>query len=73
VAYIYVMKTTASALPAKLAKPAQRALAVANITSLQDFTKITEAELAQLHGIGPNAIMVIKQALKDHGLAFRQE
>ncbi|WP_276134794.1 hypothetical protein [Polluticoccus soli] len=66
------MKKTPSELPVKVAKPARRALAAANITSLNDFTKITGAELAQLHGIGPNALSAIKQTLKEHGLAFRK-
>jgi ERCC4-type nuclease len=62
----------ASSLPIKLAKPAQRALAAAGIASLHDFMKITEAELAKLHGIGPNALVAIRQALKEHNLSFRK-
>lgn len=57
-------------LPAKLAKPAQRALARAGITRLNQLSEITEAELAKLHGIGPNAIKLIRAALDAAGKAF---
>lgn len=38
-----------SDLPKGLASPARRALAGAGITSLEQFTQITEAELMKLH------------------------
>lgn len=57
-------------LPAGLAAPARRALAAAGITTLTDVTKFTEADLAQLHGIGKNALAKVKKALADHGLSF---
>lgn len=56
----------------KLAAPAQRALADAGITSLKQLTKLTEAELSQLHGIGPNALGKLREALKANGLSFRE-
>lgn len=59
-------------LPLKLAKPAQRALANAGITSLQQLSKYSEQEIALMHGIGPNALRVIKQELKKHGLSFTE-
>lgn len=66
-----VMKPT-DKLPLKLAKPAQRALANAGITSLQQLSKYSEQEIALMHGIGPNALRVIKQELKKHGLSFTE-
>lgn len=59
-------------LPSGLARPALRALAAAGITRTADFRKISEAELKQLHGMGPKAIETIRQALADAGLAFRK-
>ena len=55
----------------KLAKPAQRALQNAGINKLKQLTEITEAELMQLHGMGPNALGKLKQALAERGLSFR--
>lgn len=60
------------ALPAGLARPALRALAAAGITRTSHFNKFTEGELAQLHGMGPKAIELIRRSLADAGLAFRQ-
>lgn len=54
----------------KLAAPAQRALAAANIQRLEHLTRFTEAEIKQLHGIGPNALDALRHALADKGLSF---
>jgi len=54
----------------KLASPAQRALAQAGITQLAQLARISEAQLLQLHGIGPNAIKTLRLALAEKGLAF---
>jgi hypothetical protein len=43
-------------LPARLAKPAQRALAAVGYTTLEQLTQVTEADLTQLHGTGTTAI-----------------
>jgi DNA-directed RNA polymerase alpha subunit len=57
----------------KIAAPAQRALQSIGITSLKQLTKITEAELLQLHGMGPNALGKLRQALAEKGLSFASE
>ena len=57
----------------KLASPAQRALAGAGISRLIQLTKVRESELARLHGIGPNAIRTLRQALEAEGLSFADE
>ena len=54
----------------KLAKPAQRALAGAGILRLEHLAKFTEAEVKQLHGIGPNALDQLRRALKSKRLAY---
>jgi DNA repair protein RadC len=59
-----------SDLPAKLSQPAQRALAGAGIQNLKQLTKFSEAEIKQLHGIGPNAINQLQAALAAKGLSF---
>ncbi len=57
----------------KLAAPAQRALAGAGYTSLEQLTKVSEAELSKLHGMGPNALKTLRQALADSGLSFASD
>ncbi|HNB51123.1 MAG TPA: hypothetical protein PK530_04240 [Anaerolineales bacterium] len=57
----------------KLAQPAQRALAAAGYTHLEQLTHIRESELKQLHGIGPNALKQLRAALEAKGWAFAPE
>ena len=60
-------------LPAKLGAPAERALAGAGIRNLRQLTKFSEAEIRQLHGVGPNALGKLRAALADKGLSFADE
>jgi len=57
----------------ELAQPAQRALAGAGYTQLEQLTQISEAELGKLHGIGPNALKQLRSALEARGLSFASE
>ena len=57
----------------KLAAPARRALAAANILSLDDLTRWRAGDLAQLHGMGPSALATLRTALAAQGLAFAGE
>lgn len=57
---------------ASLAAPAQRALKHARITSLKALARKTEADVAALHGMGPNALTQLKRALKKEGLRFKR-
>ncbi|MFI9401586.1 hypothetical protein [Nocardia sp. NPDC052316] len=56
-----------SDLPAKLGKPAERALAAAGICHLDDLASWTERDLAALHGVGPAAIGRLRAALAADG------
>jgi hypothetical protein len=58
-------------LPEKLGAPAERALAGAGIKNLKQLTKFSEAEIKQLHGVGPNAIGKLRRALAEKGLSFK--
>ena len=57
----------------KLAAPARRALTAAGYTTLNQLTQVTETQLLQLHGIGPNALQTLRQALAEKGLSFGKE
>ena len=57
-------------LPLKLASPAQRALAGAGIQTLRQLSRFSEAEIKQLHGIGPNALEQLRRALRAKGMSF---
>jgi hypothetical protein len=47
-----------------LVAPARRALENNNITSLQQLSKFSEAEILEFHGIGSSSIPKLKMALK---------
>ena len=51
--------------------PAMRALTHEGYTTLKQLTKLSEAELAQLHGVGPKAVRILKETLKANGLSFK--
>jgi Alpha/beta hydrolase family len=57
-------------LPAGLAKPAQRALAAAGYTTLDQLTQVREEDLGRLHGMGPKAVRQLREALAAAGLSF---
>lgn len=65
-------KKPESDLP-RLPAPAQRALAAAGINSLKQLTKFSEAEIKQLHGMGPNAIGKLRRALAEKELSFKNK
>jgi hypothetical protein len=60
-------------LPDGLSAPARRALAGAGVTRLVHLTKFSEAQIAGLHGIGPNALVELRRALKARGLSFARK
>ena len=62
-----------SNLPNELAAPARRALAGAGIRRLEQLTELSEAQVKELHGIGPNAIRQLHRALDAMGLSFAAE
>jgi uncharacterized protein YdhG (YjbR/CyaY superfamily) len=63
-------KDKAREFPATLAAPALRALLNAEIDTLKKLAKYTEAQILELHGIGPSSIPKLRNALKSKGLKF---
>jgi len=61
-----------SDLPVALAKPAQRALAAAGYRRLEQLTEVSEAQLKQLHGIGPKALDQLRQGPWRQGAGVRR-
>lgn len=53
----------------KIGAPALRALNNAGYTRLELLTKVSEAELSKLHGMGPRAFGILEQALVARGLS----
>jgi DNA-directed RNA polymerase alpha subunit len=59
-----------SDLPTELSNPARRALVGAGYVQLEQFTRLSEAEVLRLHGMGPKGAEMIRRALEARGLSF---
>ncbi len=57
-------------LPATIGRPATNALNAVNITCLEDVSRLSEKELANLHGVGQKAIGILKQCLDENKLSL---
>ena len=57
----------------RIGAPATRALTSVGITRLSQLTDHRDDELLKLHGMGPRAIKILRQALADQGLSFRYD
>ncbi len=66
-------KEFVSDFPEKLGAPALRALANAGIKGLSQLGRYTEKDVADLHGMGPKGIKMLKEALKKKKLNFISE
>jgi predicted flap endonuclease-1-like 5' DNA nuclease len=52
----------------KIGAPATRALASIGITCLEQLANVTDEELLCLHGFGPRALRIVRDALEEHGV-----
>lgn len=59
-----------TSLPTAIGHPATNALNAVNLTCLEDVSRLTEKELASLHGVGPKAISILKQRLDENKLSL---
>lgn len=56
-----------------MGKTAPRELQSAGVDSLQKASERTEKELLAIHGVGPKAIRIMKEAMKEKGLTVRED
>lgn len=56
--------------PPGLGAPALRALAEAGLTTLERVASATESELLAMHGLGPKAVRMLRDALRLRGLTL---
>jgi predicted flap endonuclease-1-like 5' DNA nuclease len=60
------------ALP-RIGRPATGALAAAGITTLSQVAALSESDLLAMHGVGPKAVRILREALTERGLSFADE
>ncbi len=53
-----------------IGRPARGALAAEGIDTLEQVAALTEEELLAVHGVGPKAVRLLRQALAEAGLTL---
>ena len=66
-------KTTQEINLPKISNPATNALTNAGYYRLEQFTKVTEADILKLHGVGPKGVRILNEALREKGLSFAKK
>jgi hypothetical protein len=59
-------------LPQAIGRSALAALVGAGYTRLEQLSAASESEITNLHGVGPKALRILRGALAERGLSFRQ-
>ena len=63
--------TEPTEFPREIGKTARRVLALNGLTTFDQLTEVSEAELNALHGVGPKALRILSECLAARGLNFR--
>ena len=64
------MTTAAGDLPRSIGAPATRALTAAGYLRLEQLAGVPERDLGALHGVGPKALRILRDALEERGLSL---
>lgn len=59
--------------PREIGRPALGALTHAGYTRMEQLTEVRAADIQKLHGIGPKAIRILREALQAQGQSFAGE
>ena len=62
---------TKTPLP-KIGAPATRALNSIGVTTVEQLARYTEAEILELHGVGPRAIRILAPVMAELGVSFKR-
>ena len=63
--------TAPEGFPRAIGRPATGALVAAGYTDLTQLDGLAEADLLKIHGVGPKALSVLREALEERGLSLR--
>ena len=64
------MATPDPGLPRNIGAPATRALTTAGYTQLSQLAGVPAAELGKLHGVGPKALRLLREALQAQDMSL---
>ena len=57
----------------RIGRPATQALVAAGYTSLEQLAGLRQADLLKLHGMGPRALGILREALRARGTPFADD
>ncbi len=57
----------------RIGRPANSALLEAGITTLDEVARVGRRRLLSMHGVGPKAVRILDEALKERGVEFADE
>jgi predicted flap endonuclease-1-like 5' DNA nuclease len=60
-------------LPNEIGKTAARELSIHGIASLEQVAAHSRKELLAIHGVGPKAVRILGEALREKGLDFKTD
>ncbi|MGI2328961.1 DNA-binding protein [Planococcus sp. YIM B11945] len=60
-----------SDFPAGIGKPARQALFAVGIYRLEQLTEMSEKEVLKMHGVGPKAFGILREALLAKDMKFK--
>jgi hypothetical protein len=63
--------TSPDGFPRGIGRPATGALLAAGYTDLTQLDGMAEKDLLRMHGMGPKAVAVLREAMAERGLSFR--
>jgi hypothetical protein len=63
--------TSPGGFPRGIGRPATGALLAAGYTDLTQLDGMAEEDLLRMHGVGPKAVAVLREALAERGLSLR--
>jgi hypothetical protein len=63
----------ASDFPRGIGRPATQALVAAGYTRLEQLAGLRAADLHKLHGMGPKALGILREALRARGTPFADD
>lgn len=55
-----------------MGEPARRALIQEGYTHVEQLVKASQKELAALHGVGPKALRILGELLRNQGLDYKK-
>lgn len=63
----------ATEFPKSIGKVATRELALSGYTRFEHLTKVTKNDLLGIHGVGPKALNILEEELRQRGLSYKKD